>query len=546
MSIKESLSELPDEMLKKGMLKRIMETEVDVSEERYQKYFEETYKVNLDIDGVIGHQIFEPTKYSCKYGEFIEDPDVTIMFRDIDYIRSLLRGEKQENEWGRDTKDVWHMNKREIMISTRTRTNEGNAQLMLAKIPIFRQALLNFGTSRLTKPIRDNPEHINPVEEGEIESLTKKMLSDAVDVKSEQYKKDFKDMVLKVNWDIDGNFAYQIFEETGYNYEFGNHIEDADLTIVITNPEHGKRFLLDLPTNYAPRLDDDDNLLLHIKLPVMSVKFRNPGENRYSLVKLPFFRALVEHRPPVSPSEEEKDERENYGNYIPVNLPMGEFENEVVPYKVFEHFINKASNIVLRVCPCRERGDCQDHAIEYGCIFMGDDTKNMALDSNEGYHATKEQALEHVRNAIADGLVPILGRNVAEAENGHGVKDTGRFLSGCFCCECCCIGVKVREYATESSLGGDRSASMKGMKIQVDSAKCDGCKRCIEECPFKFRKEVDGKSSVDPTQCTGCGRCVAVCPNGAISFDIEDPNFIENYIAKVESIVDVTEQTTNT
>lgn len=45
MSNKESLSELPDEMLKKGMLKRILEEEVNISEERYQKSFEETYEV---------------------------------------------------------------------------------------------------------------------------------------------------------------------------------------------------------------------------------------------------------------------------------------------------------------------------------------------------------------------------------------------------------------------------------------------------------------------------------------------------------------------
>ena len=65
-------------------------------------------------------------------------------------------------------------------------------------------------------------------------------------------------------------------------------------------------------------------------------------------------------------------------------------------------------------------------------------------------------------------------------------------------------------------------------------------------CPFKWRKELDGKSTVDPAHCTGCGRCVELCPNGAISFDIEDPNYVENYIAKIESIVDVTDQTIKT
>jgi len=346
-----------------------------------------------------------------------------------------------------------------------------------------------------------------------------------------------------VNWDINGNLAYQIFEETNYNYEFGKHIEDADLTIEIKNQEYAKRFLLDLPTNYAPGLDDEENLILYIKIPVLSIKFDNPNESRYSLVKLPFFRELLRNSAAEPPTEENKDERENYGHYISVNLPMGDLENEVVPYKVFEHFINKASNIVLRTCPCRERGECQNHSIEYGCIFMGDDTKNMAISPDEGYVATKEQALEHLRNAMADGLVPLMGRNVGEAEDGHGVRDTGKFLSGCFCCECCCIGVKLSQYGVTSGMGGDTGGGVEGMKIKVDLEKCDGCGACIETCPYNFRRVVDGKSTVDPNQCIGCGRCVAVCPNGAISLDVEDPDYIEKFIAKIESIVDVEDQT---
>jgi ferredoxin len=174
---------------------------------------------------------------------------------------------------------------------------------------------------------------------------------------------------------------------------------------------------------------------------------------------------------------------------------------------------------------------------------MGDDTKNMALSPDEGYVATKEQALEHVKNAIADGLVPLLGRNVDEAEDGHGVKDTGRFLGGCFCCECCCIAVTFSKFGVAASMGGESGGSMKGMKVKVNNELCDGCEKCIEECPFKWRKEVNGKSSVDPARCTGCGRCLDVCPNDAISFDIEDPDYVEKYIAKIESIVDVEDQT---
>jgi UDP-glucose 4-epimerase len=554
MSIKESLSELPESELKKIMLKKILEEEVDTSDEEYQKRFKETYKVNLDIDGLKGYQIFEQTKYTYKYGEHLEDPDVTITYRDMEYVRQFLRGEIVfrmghwgKIEWGQDNKKVWQMNRKDNFIFTRMRTNERNAQVLLAKIPFFDPIVRNFGTSRQGRYLRDEPEPIGPVGKGEIESLMRKMLSESVDVTDELYKNNFKSQVLKVNWNINGIISYQIFEETSYNYELGKHIEEADFTLVIENPDFAKRFLLETSTNYAPILDDDDNLIICIKTPVVSVKFKDPDEHRWAITKLPFVRTMMNNAALNQASvkreiKKRKGKREDYGTYIPVNLPMGEVENVVVPYKVFEHFINKASNIVLRTCPCRERGDCQNHSKEYGCIYMGDDTKNLALAPDHGYLATKEQALEHVKNAIADGLVPMLGRGVDEAEDGQGVVDTGRFLSCCFCCECCCVIVKLRQY---DMIPGGRGF-IEGTKIKVDLEKCEGCGTCIETCPFKLRQVVDGKSVVDPNKCIGCGRCIEVCPNGAISVDIEDPDYVEKFIAKVESLVDVTEQTTKT
>ncbi|MHA2473667.1 MAG: DUF362 domain-containing protein [Promethearchaeota archaeon] len=545
MSIKEKLGTMPEEKLKEELLNLILK-EVDVTDELYQNNFKETYKVNVDICGLKGYQIYEPDKYTSKYGENLEDPDVSVTFRDMDYVRSMLQGEKIATEWGRDSNNFRNMNKKDLFISTRMNSDERNAQILMAKIPIFDAIVKNFGTSRQARVLRDEPGPIGPVKKGEIASLIKKMLEESGDVSDEHYQKNFQNQVVKVNWDIDGNKAYQIFTETEYNYEFGKNIDDADLTIDIRNLEHAKRFLLNLPTNYAPTLDADNNLLINIKIPMVSVWFKDPNISRFSIVRFPFFRRLLIPPPSETPSEEEKVERENYGHYIPVNLPMGDFENVVVPYKLFEHFINKASNIVLRTCPCRERWDCKNHSTEYGCIFMGDDTKNMVLDSSEGYVATKEQAIEHLRNAMEDGLVPLLGRNVAEAEDGHGVMDTGRFLSGCFCCECCCIGVTTRKFFGLTGLDRESGGSMEGWKIKVDHDKCVGCGECVEICPFNFRKVVDGKVSVDPDQCIGCGRCLNVCPEGAISVDVEDPEYLEKFIAKIESIVDVTDQSAKT
>jgi len=70
----------------------------------------------------------------------------------------MLRGEKVGTEWGRDNEYFWHMYRKDIIVSTHMHTNERNAQVLLSKIPIFNQTVQAFGTSRLTRPLRDEPE----------------------------------------------------------------------------------------------------------------------------------------------------------------------------------------------------------------------------------------------------------------------------------------------------------------------------------------------------------------------------------------------------
>lgn len=53
----------------------------------------------------------------------------------------------------------------------------------------------------------------------------------------------------------------------------------------------------------------------------------------------------------------------------------------------------------------------------------------------------------------------------------------------------------------------------------VNKLKCDVCKRCIEECPFKaFSLDEKGFPEVDILKCRRCGICLGSCPLTAISF----------------------------
>jgi heterodisulfide reductase subunit A/quinone-modifying oxidoreductase subunit QmoB len=52
----------------------------------------------------------------------------------------------------------------------------------------------------------------------------------------------------------------------------------------------------------------------------------------------------------------------------------------------------------------------------------------------------------------------------------------------------------------------------------LNLAKCDKCKRCMEECPFSsFSFDGEGFPALDAAKCRQCGSCMGACPLAAIS-----------------------------
>jgi UDP-glucose 4-epimerase len=248
------------------------------------------------------------------------------------------------------------------------------------------------------------------------------------------------------------------------------------------------------------------------------------------LLRIPAFRPLMER---TSDPENSNDVR------IPINKSLGTYENQSIPLAVLEHFINKASHVYLfPLCPCRALAGCKNHdPDQFGCMALG---KGVLRMRSFGNVATKEEAMERSRRAVAAGLLPSLGRVKSDTIIYRALPEQGDLMHLCFCCPCCCVeggGQDAPEY-----LKGWHQ-KMEGVSVTVNQDLCkEECKEeCLEVCIYGGMEVIDGVAVIDrdgEEHCKVCGRCQRVCPTGAISINIEEDG-VDRMIARIESSVDV-------
>lgn len=54
-------------------------------------------------------------------------------------------------------------------------------------------------------------------------------------------------------------------------------------------------------------------------------------------------------------------------------------------------------------------------------------------------------------------------------------------------------------------------------QISFNETKCINCFACVECCPSKAQKEVNGKHAIEFKNCIACGKCVPVCVNESLT-----------------------------
>jgi len=270
------------------------------------------------------------------------------------------------------------------------------------------------------------------------------------------------------------------------------------------------------------------------RLDLKPIEIDTPRANRWrrfiKLARLPIFKQLL--RRSAYP-----DGLENQtGTPIPINVSLN-YEDQILPYKVTEYFINKAGTIVLMNCPCRTANKCKNHDVTLGCIWLGRGASKIDRTKWPGARlATKEEALEHERLAYENGLVPHLGKLRTDAAIYDVLDYENEFMSICHCCPCCCIVSLVKYGPYEYSQVIKR---MEGVEVRVDVDKCVGCGTCFKVCIYNGLEMKNDKATIDQENCKRCGRCERVCPNKAISISIDDYRHIDELIARFESKVDI-------
>ncbi len=228
----------------------------------------------------------------------------------------------------------------------------------------------------------------------------------------------------------------------------------------------------------------------------------------------------------------ELDPKKSELSWLPINKQIDGMGEITLPEEVLFRFIEKAEHrVIVNCCGCRAANRCKHYPDDIGCLMMGESAK--LIPKKTSREVDMEEAKEHVRKAIAAGLIPITGK--ARIDNDiFMIPDKGKLLTVCFCCECCCV-TRFSRYVDAEAVKGLISP-VEGLSIEITDD-CTGCGACIDKCYVDAIQIEDEKAEIGE-RCCVCGRCALYCPNRAIRLTAGNPNAAEDVIARIEAAVD--------
>ena len=189
--------------------------------------------------------------------------------------------------------------------------------------------------------------------------------------------------------------------------------------------------------------------------------------------------------------------------------------------------------MIMNVCGCRVAYGCKNHAPTMGCINLGESVLDMP--PGIGRLVSKEEAIEHAKKAIDDGLIPAIGKGRID-NFFYRIPDKGKLMGICFCCHCCCITEFFNRLPADQL---NRMFPRIDEIVMAVTDDCIGCGACLEYCIYDAITIENGKA-VQNDRCRQCGRCATHCPSQAITIDLKNLDFKEDVMRRIGTYVDVT------
>lgn len=220
---------------------------------------------------------------------------------------------------------------------------------------------------------------------------------------------------------------------------------------------------------------------------------------------------------------------------IPINQVVRPPDSVALPRRLLERLVSSVNDIfILDECICRNIVGCNAYPKNIGCMALGSAISRMH--PSHGHKASRAEAVEHIRRAAKAGLVA----NVAHTwidPLAFGLTNFNRLMFICFCDDCCCM---YRTHMRNRGVNLDNAyKGLPGISIEVDSALCDGCGACVDQC-FAAAMEIQNGAAVPGADCRACGRCVEACPQGAVFLHMEDEDAVyETVMERIKDVADI-------